>query len=862
MKQPSLSVIKFSASLASLVLVSGLTGCGGKTSPEAVNSSEQTGAVPAVVTLNLTPAVLPGDVVAQPTFHVAPVILKTPPIEDAFNPTPRGASRQSVPAHMEGIASRGLTLDVLRSMGAYTVEAENGAVPMSSTATVVTTYTPAQIRGAYSLPGLPPNASSVTSTSAAAMGAGQTIYIVDAYADSNIVAELAAFNSQFGLPSCTTTTLTAASALPLASAGTTGCQFVIAYGTASGELTSSAPTYNSGWATETALDVEWAHATAPYARIVLIELSDATLPSLTGGIDLANNMGLGTVSMSFGAGEGTWTAGLDSNFNRLNMTYFASTGDSGMGVNWPSVSQYVTAVGGTSLTYSGQGNRSEVAWSDTGGGISGYTPAPSYQASAVPGMGLQTFRNVADVSFNADPYTGQYVATMTQGSSSVGWVSAGGTSLSTPQWAGIMAIAKAQAQLKGNVLIEALNPVLYGTIASTISYGSAFADITQGADGTCATCAAKSGYDAVTGLGTPNVSNFFSVLANSGVPATVASAPVVTPASISGVYGKALTFTVAVTSADAVTYTLTGAPTGMSISTAGVVTWTVPVSGTYKVTVTATDSKTKLVGSAVFPLTITTPAAPVVSTGSVNGIIATPLSYAVKVTTVDSVTYSLTGAPSGMVITSAGVISWPKPTVGSYSVTVTATDSLTKLTGKGVIAVGIANKAPPAVTGGTVTGYAGTALTFSVPFTAPDSVTFTMTGAQAGMTISTAGVLTWAKPVAGIYSVTVKASDAITGESGSAVYSITVDSASPIISAPAITGTAGKLLTGTITVTDIAPSISVSIANAPVGMTFKPNGSTVLISWADAVHGKYNLTVTAIDSNKHSSTLVMAVTVN
>jgi hypothetical protein len=93
----------------------------------------------------------------------------------------------------------------------------------------------------------------LTAAQAAQLGAGQTIYIVDAYHDPNVAAELAAFNQKFGLPGCTAKTLAATSTLPLAAPATNACELVLAYNTASGTLTGTAPAYNSGWATEITL---------------------------------------------------------------------------------------------------------------------------------------------------------------------------------------------------------------------------------------------------------------------------------------------------------------------------------------------------------------------------------------------------------------------------------------------------------------------------------------------------------------------------------------------------------------------------------------------------------------------------------
>ena len=361
------------------------------------------------------------------------------------------------------------------------------ATPLAS-GTAVATYTPAQIRAAYALPALPASGVTMTSEQAAQLGAGQTIYIIDAQDDPNAATELATFTHQFGLPTCSVNSIAPGAALPLQAAGSGGCVFSVVYSTVSGHMTSSAPAYNSGWATEIALDVQWSHATAPLARIILIEAPDPSNNSLLAAVSLANAMGPGVVSMSFGAAEGSWTASLDSTFEASSMTYVSGAGDSGAGVNWPAVSSHVLAVGGSTLTYTGAAPRSEVVWSGTGGGVSQYTPTPSYQTSAVPDLGTPAHRSVSDVTFNADPSTGQYIAVLPPGATTANWLSAGGTSLSTPQWAGIIAVADALRSNASQPVLGDAHAKLYSIATQSASYASAFYDITHGSDGNCAGC--------------------------------------------------------------------------------------------------------------------------------------------------------------------------------------------------------------------------------------------------------------------------------------------------------------------------------------------------------------------------------------
>lgn len=453
--------------------------------------------------------------------------------------------------------------------------------PMASVGDEYTIYTPAQIRAAYNMPDLPAPGAALTQAQAAALGAGQTIYLIDAFHDPYIAQELAAFNTRFGLPACSVTVLGPTRAMPLAGASTEGCELLVAASTAAGGISATAPAYDYGWATEIALDVQWAHATAPLARLVLIEAQDSSLASLVGAIKLANNMGPGVVSMSFGGKEGNWTDLLDSLFASESMTYLAATGDHGPQVDWPAVAPRVLAVGGTSLRFSGAGERIETSWSSTGGGFSAYTLAPGYQSAAVPGVGGKAFRGVADVAMNADPATGQYVARIEPGATQPVWISAAGTSLATAQWAGVMAVANAQRALGGKTPLGAPHAVLYGTIGTTPSnYDNSFTDIRAGTNGDCDACAARLGYDTLTGLGAPKVASLLSLLSQWVTPTSTSSTGAVTDLApsttistgpISGAAGAALTGRIEFSDPTAMrlTVTITGVPQGLELSVSG-----------------------------------------------------------------------------------------------------------------------------------------------------------------------------------------------------------------------------------------------------------------------------------------------------
>ena len=851
--------------LALLLCAASLAGCSGAQAPATATAT----ATSAALELQL-----PGEsadvatVAIEPAFHVAPVLLEEPADIDAQS-NDASASRPphlaSVPAALEHLSTRRLTRESIEAAfygsgsTVSSVADDPQATPLSA-GTAVATYTPAQIRAAYGMPALPAVGSSVSGAAAAQLGAGQTIYLIDAMNDPNVAAELAAFNQTFGLNNCVNTAIGPSTPLPLPPASTTGCSLSVVYTTSTGAMTPSAPAYNSGWSTEISLDVQWSHATAPMARIILIEAPDASLNSLLGAIDLANAMGPGVVSMSFGSPEGSWSASVDSNFTAANMSYAAATGDAGAAVNWPAVSQHVLAVGATTLTYAGSSPRSEVAWSNTGGGTSAYTPAPSFQTNAVPGMGSPSHRNEADVAFNGDPSTGQYVAVMSPNSTAVGWVSAGGTSLSAPQWAGLIAIANAVRAQNAKSPLGAPHALLYGQIAaSAINYSSGFADITRGSDGSCAACDAKTGYDDVSGLGTPNAAALLPLLEGS---TSAAPSPVVAGASISGTGGVPLSFTVTASGPHALAYTLGGAPAGMSIASSGIVTWPAPLAGSYIVSVTATDTVTNLSGTGTYTVSITAPAAPVVTSASVSGVAGVALAYPVHITSSDPVVLSIAGAPPGLALSSTGVITWADPILGSYRVTISAKDSKSGQSGQGAVSIVINAPQPPVVAGAAIGGRVGSALSFAVSVSAADPVSYALAGAPAGMTVSSAGVVNWPAPVAGVYAVRLTATDTKTGLGGQGSYTVTISAAGPVITTTPIVGVAGHPVSGTIGISDASSSsITLSISGVPTGMSFNVSGATITAIWATPITGTYSLQISASDSAGLSAKAALPITI-
>lgn len=369
-----------------------------------------------------------------------------------------------------------------------------------------------------------------------ATGAGVTIAVIDAYDNPTVAGDLAAFDSAFGLPNP-----------PLSK--------VTPFGT---------PNYNAGWATEIALDVEWAHAMAPGARIVLVEAIDNTVQDpypggLVQAVDYAVQvLNADIVSMSFSvsgvpAGDISF---FDRHFPATNtagrpVSYVAAAGDEGFGSSWPAQSANVVGVGGTRLTpgafgyttqpsshlncagagAGGTNTTNETVWGGTcgtgsppcqgtgGGFVSGY-PKPSWQT------GGPAWRGMPDVAALADPASG--VAVFVNGS----WSSFmfGGTSLATPIWAGVIARGNELRQLYGGTALSRPSWVY------SLSAG-AFNDVISGSSPASPTqscspqCDAATGYDLVTGRGSPHVSALLSELGGPA-PSGNAYAPLTQPVRI------------------------------------------------------------------------------------------------------------------------------------------------------------------------------------------------------------------------------------------------------------------------------------------------------------------------------------------
>jgi subtilase family serine protease len=398
------------------------------------------------------------------------------------------------------------------------IQANDGSGPGSVTAAAAATtsvvYTPAQIRQAYGFGALP---AATTANKGAYQGSGQVIVIIDAYHYANTGADLNTFSTKFGLPTCTLIPNTykagtAISALVTAPKAGEGCSFQTLYVTAAGAQSATAPATNASWATEIALDVQWAHAIAPNAKIVLVEAANNSGAAILSAMAFASKLGANVVSMSYGSAEYSGSPSFDTVMVG-SPTWLASSGDNGAGVSWPAVSRNAVGVGGTLL--SNVSPRAETAWSGSGGGRSAYVAMPSWQSTVtIPGNPTNTAANaslmrrgVPDVAYNASPYSGMYVYQN-------GWFSVGGTSAGAPQWAALVAVVNANRVLGGKAAFTGtgFQQALYGTAAASTNYKASFLDVSSGTNGTCTSCKASTGYDLVTGLGSPNVASLLSTL--------------------------------------------------------------------------------------------------------------------------------------------------------------------------------------------------------------------------------------------------------------------------------------------------------------------------------------------------------------
>ncbi len=337
-------------------------------------------------------------------------------------------------------------------------------------------YGPREIRHAYGL-----DTTYLT-------GAGQTIALVEAYGPKyeTVDSDFAAFCTQFKLPQTTVTTVYVGGSRP---PNPGGCD---------------------NWGMETRADMQYAHAIAPAAKLLIVYAQSQSIADMAQAIDYAGDHA-NIVSMSFGMPEFASMTQYEHLFTKPGVIFVNSSGDSGagVGVQWPAASPNVISVGGTTLHLSDIGEwQSEVGWSGSGGGQSHYFPRPAFQ----DGFVTANARQIPDVCYNADPATSVYVydTTFALDNSASPWGMVGGTSMGAPQWAGLLALmntSSAAPTTSAGVLAK-----LY---AIAQQHADAFHDITSGSNGIYT---AAAGCDAVTGLGSPSSAALLPQLASIAPP--------------------------------------------------------------------------------------------------------------------------------------------------------------------------------------------------------------------------------------------------------------------------------------------------------------------------------------------------------
>jgi len=461
------------------------------------------------------------------------------------------ATLAGVPAGSAALAGSGLPAPV-PAISDYQLLSSSLAPPAESQCLAIgrRCFTPTSMQNSYNLPPLYQMGDE---------GQGVTIAIIDSFGNPNMASDLANFNTQMGLPHmCGEPGQACANGTPT---------FSHVFWNGKTEVKSPPPNSNGtglqerdGWTVETALDVEWAHAMAPKANIINVTTDPAETQGVQGLSAMMNaeqfivdHHQATVISQSFGTTEEAF----NSTQSLLNLrhafiaaaangvTVVASSGDGGTAnsvksptkkpqlvpfptVNWPASDPLVTSVGGTYLCTdpsTGMGVDStdppagcqftppvrERGWIDAGGGFSHVFAKPDYQATLPSGStAIGDMRGVPDVAFQASSLTGTLV--YDTGAGAGGWFIVGGTSCSAPQFAGLVAIAD---QIAGHGLGQ-INPTLYA-LANSANYGSDFFDVTTGnnqANPAVPGYPATTGWDPVTGLGTPDAANLVPALAN------------------------------------------------------------------------------------------------------------------------------------------------------------------------------------------------------------------------------------------------------------------------------------------------------------------------------------------------------------
>ena len=355
-------------------------------------------------------------------------------------------------------------------------------------------YTPASLQAAYGVAGNAVSGGLITSPSGATEA--EDVAVVGAYNDPGVVADFAAYRAQEGLPACNTST-------------GAGCLAVVTQENQPSPLPAAAPATAGDWTLEESADVEAVTAICPNCRVVLVEANDDTIANLATADENAAGFA-NFVDNGWGVPEFFGEGSDDAAFlNHSGKAVVFAAGNNGYGTEWPAASQYVTAVGGTTLTADPSAARgyAETAWANSGSGCATDEHKPAWQAADDTSSGGCLNRTQNDVAADADPATGiaVYDSTAYAGSSfsrAAGWGVAGGTSVAA-------AIITATYALAGYPQV--------GTYPASYPYQvgaqAGLNQVTSGTNGICeasrqylcnAANSLANGFNGPAGLGTPN----------------------------------------------------------------------------------------------------------------------------------------------------------------------------------------------------------------------------------------------------------------------------------------------------------------------------------------------------------------------
>jgi len=657
----------------------------------------------------------------------------------------------------------------------------------------------------------PPSGSSYNAPS----GGTKVIAIVDAYDYPTAQSDFDTFSQQFGLPVSTDTC-----------ADGQQC-FKTVY------ATGSQPGANCGWAQEEALDIEWAHAMAPYAQIILVEAASNNNSDLLNAVQVASNLvssaGGGEVSMSWGGTEFSGESTFDSYFSGTGVTYLASSGDTGGQVIWPSASSNVISAGGTTVNRDSNGNfTGESAWSSAGGGPSQYQPVPSYQ-SAIYSLAqlLNGYRGTPDFSFDANPYTGVSVYDSTPCQNYSGWMVFGGTSVAAPSLAGVVNLS---GNFSGNNSVQTALYQNYSALSSggtAGNYTTPLYDVTTGSAGTYPATALwdfATGVGSDRGLGGLTASPGFSLSASSSMSVTQGSSSSETvTVNPSGGYSDQVNFSVTSTLPTGVTVSFNPNPVSSSnwASSMTVTASSTANTGNFNLTIQGTDpsdsSKTSQANVTVM----------VNSSGGTGdfslGAATTTITVPVNSSSTDTITVTPSGNFTGAV--TLGLSGLPSRTSSSFSVN------------------------PVSITGN---GSKSSVLTISTNRrTQTGSYTLTLTATGGSLTHTLTLTLYVGTPPTPDFSLSASPSSQTVSPGSSAGYTVSV--------APS------GGYTGSVT-------LSVTNSSLPTGMTvgFSPNpvsitgtsavSSTLTVNTTSSTPtGTYSLTISGTGTNTHTTSVTLVV---